>query len=82
MLSVLARPSPTIDWTTLQVAVASVRADDNTILDVRVTYIEFAPVELTEDTMLAPMFITCTVPPPPPRDNSKRHRSSNTSEIE
>ena len=60
-LRVLARPSPSVDVSTLQAAVYSLRADIDTILEARVPEFEA-------------LFATSEIPPPPPRENSKRRR--------
>ena len=65
-LRVLARTTPTINLTTLQSAVASLRADVDAILDARVPEPEATPAEPVEDTMLAALIKTTTAPPPPP----------------
>ncbi|XP_027768212.1 uncharacterized protein LOC114074437 [Solanum pennellii] len=52
-LKVLACPAVTIDLTTLQVDVPSLRADIDAILDMRVPEHEAAPAELAEDTVLS-----------------------------
>ena len=73
-LRVLARPSPLVDVSTLQVAVDNLRADTDTILEARVPESDDPSVEPAEDTMLASLFATSEIPPPPPRENSKRRR--------
>ena len=64
-LWVLARPSPTVDLTILQVAVENMRADLDTILEARVPQSEAPFVDPAEDTVLAALFSTTVVPPPP-----------------
>ena len=73
-LRVLDRPAPPVDVSTLQVAVNSLRADIDTILEARVPESEAPSVEPAEDTVLAALFATSEIPPPPPRENSKRRR--------
>ena len=62
----LSRPAPPVDVSTLQVAVDSLRADTDTILESRVPESEAASVEPAEDTLLAALFATSEIPPPPP----------------
>ena len=69
-LRVLARPAPLVDVSTLQAAVDSLRADIDTILEVRVP----EPVEPVEDTVLAALFATSEIPPHSPRESAKRRR--------
>ena len=69
-LRVLARPASSVDVSTLQAAVDSLRADIDTILEARVP----EPVEPVEDTVLAALFATSEIPPPPPRESAKRRR--------
>ena len=71
-LRVLARPSPSVDVSTLQAAVYSLRADIDTILEARVLESEAPSIEPAEDTVLAALFATSEIPPPPPRENTKR----------
>ena len=65
-LRVLARPAPLVDLSTLQAAVDSLRADIDTILEVRVPDSETPSVEPSEDTVLAALFISSEIPSPPP----------------
>ena len=65
-LRVLARPAPPVDVSTLQAAVDSLRADIDTILEVRVPNSEVPSIEPAEDTVLAALFTTSEIPPPPP----------------
>ena len=69
-LRVLARPAPPVDVSTLQAAVASLRADIATILATRVS----ESVEPAEDTVLAALFPTPDIPPSSPRESAKRRR--------
>ena len=69
-LRVLARSSPPVDVSTLQAAVESLRADIDTILEVRVP----EPVEPVEDNVLAALFATSEIPPHSPRESAKRRR--------
>ena len=64
-LRVLARPAPSVDVSTLQAAVDSLRADIDTILEARVPESEAPFVEPAEDTVLVALFTT-EIPPPPP----------------
>ena len=73
-LRVLARPAPPVDVSTLQAAVDSLRADIDTILEVRVPEFEAPSVEPAEDTVLAALFAIFDIPPPPPRESAKRRR--------
>ncbi|TMX01568.1 hypothetical protein EJD97_024277 [Solanum chilense] len=73
-LRVLARPSPQVDVSTLQVAVDSLRADINMILEPRVPESEAPSLVLAADTMMAALFATSEIPPPPTREHAKRHR--------
>lgn len=63
-LRVLARPAPTIYLTTLQVVVASLQADVDAILEMRVSEPKSAPVKLTKDKMLVALFTTTIARPP------------------
>ena len=71
-MRVLARLAHTIDLTTLQAAVASLRANVDAILDARVPKSEAKSTKLAEDKVLAVLFTTSTIPPPPPRERAKR----------
>ena len=73
-LRVLAWPTPTVDVSTLQVAVDSLRADIDTILEARVLESEVPSVEHAEDTVLATLFAPSKIPPPSPREHAKRLR--------
>ena len=73
-LMVLSIPAPPVDVSTLQVAVDSLRADIDTILEARVPVSEAPSVEPVEDTVLAALFATSEIPPPPPQENTKRSR--------
>ena len=73
-LRVLARPAPSVDVSTIQAAVDSLRADIDTILEARVTDSEAPSVEPAEDTVLVALFATSDIPPPPPRESAKRRR--------
>ena len=63
-LRVLARPSPTLDLTILQVVVKNTRADLDTILEARVLESEAPSADPAEDTVLDALFSTTIVPPP------------------
>ena len=69
-LKVLAPQDPPVDVSTLQAAVASLRADIDTILAARVS----ESVEPAEDTILAALFPTPDIPPSSPRESAKRWR--------
>ena len=71
-LRVLARPSPSVDVSTLQNRVDSLRADIDTILEARVLEFEAPSIEPVEDTVLEAPFATLEIHPPPPRENAKR----------
>ena len=73
-LRVLARPAPSVDVSTLQAAVDSLRADIDTILRARVLESEAPSVEPAKDTVLAALFTTSEIPPPLPRESAKRRR--------
>ena len=79
-LRVLARPAPTIDFTTLQVVV-SLRADVDSILEMRGPEPETTPIELVEDTVLVALFTAGTTPPEP-HERAMRHHSSHTTDGE
>ena len=57
---------------------ASLKADVDTILDVRVPESKATLVEPAKDTVLAALFTTSNAPPPPPREHAKRHLSRET----
>ena len=73
-LRVLAQPSPSVDVSTLQAAVDSLRADIDMILEVRVSDSEAPSVEPAEDIVLAALFATSDIPPHPPQESDKRCR--------
>ena len=62
-LRVLARPSHTIDLTTLQVTVVSLRADMDAILEARVPEFEDLSAEPAEE-VIASLFATTAAPSP------------------
>ena len=70
----VARPAPPVDVSDLQVAVDSLRAYIDTILEARVPDSEAPSVEPAEDTVLAALFTTSDIPPPPPRETAKSRR--------
>ena len=70
----LSRPAPLVDVSTLQVAVDSLRADIDTILEARVSESEAPFVNPAEDTVLGALFATSEILPPPPREHAKRCR--------
>ena len=73
-LRVLARPAPPVDVSTLQASYDSLRADIDTILEVRVPNSEVPSIEPAEDAILVALFNTSEIPPPPPRESAKRRR--------
>ena len=73
----LARPAPPVDVSALQDAVDNLRADIDTILEVRVP----EPVEPVEDTILVALFATSELPPPSPRESAKRRRGRSADEV-
>ena len=73
-LPVLARPSPQVDVSTLQVAVENLQEDIDMILESRVPESEAPSAELAEDTVMAALFATSKIPPPPPREHAKRRK--------
>ena len=73
-LRVLARPAPSVDVSTLQTAVDSLRADIDTILEARVPESEAPSIEPAEEIVLAALFATSEIPPPFPRESAKRRR--------
>ena len=76
-LRVLSRPAPPVDVSTLQAAVANLRADIDTILAARVS----ESVEPAEDTVLAALFPTPDIPPSSPRESAKRRRGRSEDEV-
>ena len=73
-LRVLARPAPQVDVSTLQVAVESLQADIDMILEARVPDSEAPSADPVEDTVLTTLFATSKIPPPLPREHAKRRR--------
>ena len=71
---VLARTAPQVDVSTLHVAIESLRADIDMILEARVPESEAPSVEPSEDIVMAALFATLEIPPPPPRELAKRRR--------
>lgn len=65
---------------TLQKDVASLRADVDAILYMRVPELEASLAELAEDMVFAALFTTSNAPPPPPREHTRRHRSRKNKE--
>ena len=59
-LRVLARPAPSVDVSTLQAAVDSLREDIETILEARVPESEAPSVEPAKDTVLATILLLLT----------------------
>ena len=74
-LLVLSRPAPQVDVSTLQVAIESLRADIDMILEARVPESKSPSAEPAEDTVMAALFSTSEIPPPPLRDHAKRHKA-------
>lgn len=64
-LQVLALSAPTMDLTSIQGAVDSLKDDLDTILEAQVPEFEAPCAEPAKDTVLATLFSTTTVPPPP-----------------
>lgn len=77
-LQILESPAPTIDLTILQEVVASLRADMDIILEMKEPEPATAPVETTEDIVLAALFTAPIAPPHEPRGRVKQHHSSRT----
>lgn len=78
----LAHASRTIDLTTFQEVLASLRVYINIILEMRGMEPETAPSKLAEDTMLATLFLAPPEPQPNPRGRGKRHNCSLTTKGE
>ena len=74
-LWILDRPAPIVDVTAPQAAVEILREDLDTILEAWVPESEAPSVERAEDTVLATLFSTSTMPPPAPWENAKRHHA-------
>ena len=70
----LARPAPQVDVSTLQAEVDSHRAENDMILEARVSDSEAPSAEPAEDTVMAALFATSEIPPPPLREHDKRFR--------
>ena len=81
-LRVLTRPAPTIDLTTLQEVVESLRADVENIMEMRGTEPETVRFKIEKDIVLATVFTAHTEPPPKPRSRAKIYLSSRTTEGE
>ena len=62
----LAQQAPQVDVSTLHVAVKSLRADIDMILEARVLESEAHSADPAKDTVLAALFATSKIPPPPP----------------
>ena len=73
-LRMLARPSPSVDMSTIEAAVDSLRADIDTILEARVSESEAPSVDPAEDTVLGALFATSEILPPPPQKHAERLR--------
>ena len=65
-LRVLVRPAPTVDVASLPAAMESLRAELDTILEARVPESKSPSAKPTEDTVLAALFSTATLPLRPP----------------
>ena len=74
-LRVLAWPAPTIDLTTLQAVVASLRADIDSIMEAQVPEFEPPSTKRAKDIVMATLFSTTDAPSAQPREHTKRHRS-------
>ena len=73
-LRVLARTAPSMDVSTLQAVVESLRADIDMILEAREPKFEAPTTQPAEDRVMAALFATSRITPPPPRENTKRRR--------
>ena len=73
-LLVLSRPAPQVDVSTLQVAIESLRACIDMILEARVLESEAPSTDPSEDTVITALFATSEIQPPPPREHSKRRK--------
>ncbi|TMX03049.1 hypothetical protein EJD97_018556 [Solanum chilense] len=69
----------TFEWPDV---VESLRADMDNIFEMRGPEPQSAPVETTEDTVLAALFTAPIAPPPEPHEHAKRNCYKNTSEGE
>lgn len=76
----LSRPAPTIDLTIFQKVFASLRADMDSILDLRGPKHETTPIETTEDTVFVSLYTTPIELPPEPCERGNKHYSSRTTE--
>uniref|UniRef100_M1DHT2 Integrase core domain containing protein n=1 Tax=Solanum tuberosum TaxID=4113 RepID=M1DHT2_SOLTU len=80
-LRVLERPAPTIDLSSFQSELASLRADVDAILATPIVKPHAAPTALADDTMLDALFNgTAKEGTEPTHTKGKRHRSSRTEE--
>uniref|UniRef100_M1DGT9 Integrase core domain containing protein n=1 Tax=Solanum tuberosum TaxID=4113 RepID=M1DGT9_SOLTU len=80
-LRVLERPSPTIDLSSFQIELASLRDDIDAILATPTAEPQAAPTALADDTVLDALFSgTAEEGPEPTHTKGKRHRSSCTEE--
>uniref|UniRef100_M1DVL8 Integrase core domain containing protein n=1 Tax=Solanum tuberosum TaxID=4113 RepID=M1DVL8_SOLTU len=80
-LRVLERPTPTIDLSSFQSKLASLRANVNAILATPTVEPQATPIVLADDTVLNALFSGTTEEgPEPTHTKGKRHRSSRTEE--
>ncbi|WMV41556.1 hypothetical protein MTR67_034941, partial [Solanum verrucosum] len=80
-LRVLEPPAPSIDLSSFQAELASLRADADAILSTRTIKPQAAPTALADDTVLDALFSGIAEKEPmPTHTKGKRHRSSRTDE--
>uniref|UniRef100_M1DK22 Integrase core domain containing protein n=1 Tax=Solanum tuberosum TaxID=4113 RepID=M1DK22_SOLTU len=80
-LRVLERPAPTIDLSSFQSELASLRADVHAIIATPTVEPQAAPTALADDTVLDALFSgIAEEEPEPTHTKGKRHRSSRTKE--
>ena len=72
--------APPVDVSTLKVAVDSLRADIDMILEAKVPESEAPSADPAEDTMMEALFATSEIPPPPSQEHAKRHRGREENE--
>uniref|UniRef100_M1DKD1 Integrase core domain containing protein n=1 Tax=Solanum tuberosum TaxID=4113 RepID=M1DKD1_SOLTU len=81
-LSVLERPAPTIDVTTFQTELASLRADIDALLSPTETVTEVEPVVEEDEVVMTALFGDIMPPLDPSYVAGKRHYSDHTSNTE
>uniref|UniRef100_M1DGQ6 Integrase core domain containing protein n=1 Tax=Solanum tuberosum TaxID=4113 RepID=M1DGQ6_SOLTU len=80
-LGVLERPTPTIDLSSFEAELATLRADVDAILATPTIEPQAAPTAFADDTVLDALFSgTAEAGPEPTHTKGKRHRSSRTEE--